>query len=300
MSSTRLSGAVPDLTGKLAVVTGASSGTGLGLSQRFAAAGADVVLAVRDLDDGEDAMHRIHNLVRRARQRVEQPDLSSLASIAALSTELAGEGRPVDLMINNAAIPAPPERDRTEDGLEPRIGTDYLGHFALTGQLLPLLQASTVGRVVTVVSPAAWIGLIPQIDFAGMRSEHCRPVRARDMSKLARLIFALELDRRSRLGGWGIRSNAAQGAADATAPPLFAAVSDGAEGGGYYGPGRFAGLSRAPSRAKVPRGAGDVRAARDLWRISEDLTGVTYPPSLRLPSPDRPLTAISSSRKESS
>jgi NAD(P)-dependent dehydrogenase (short-subunit alcohol dehydrogenase family) len=271
------------------VITGASSGPGFGLSQRFAAAGADVVLAVRDLDDGEDTMYRIHNLVPRARQRVKQLDLSSLASIGALSKELAGEGRPVDFLINNAAIPAPTAHDRTEDGSERRLGTNYLGHFALTGQLLPLLRASAAGRVVTVVSLAPRIG---RIDLAALRGEHYRPFRPSGLSKLAHLIFALELDRRSKLGGWGVRSNAAQGAADATAPALFAAVCD-AAAGDYFGPGRFAGLTCAPSRAMVPRGARDVRAAWDLWRMSEDLTGVTYPAGRRLPGTGRPLTPVS-------
>jgi NAD(P)-dependent dehydrogenase (short-subunit alcohol dehydrogenase family) len=273
LSSTRLSSAVPDLTGKLAVITDASSGAGFGLTQRFAAAGADVVLAVHDLDNGQDAMHRIQNLVPRARQRVKRLDLSSLASIAALSSELAGEGRPVDFLINNAACPATPERVRTEDGFDPSFGMNHLGHYALTGQLLPLLRASVAARVVTVVS--------------------------RDTPKLAPLMFALELDRRSRLGGWGIRSNAARSVAGDTAPVLFAAVSDAAEAGGYYGQRVFAGLTGATSRVKIPRRARDVKAARDLWRISEHLTGVTYLPSRRLPGTDQTLIEIFGSRKAS-
>jgi NAD(P)-dependent dehydrogenase (short-subunit alcohol dehydrogenase family) len=297
-----------DLTGKLAVITGASAGTGFVLSHRLAAAGADVVLAVLDPDDGESAMFRILNLVPGARSssvRFKSLDLGSLASIAAFGAELTAEGRPVDFLINNATIGVSPERLRTQDGNELHFGTNHLGHFALTGRLLPLLRAGSGARVVTMGSLAARTA---RIDFADLQSERYRPFRAYTMSKLAQLVFALELDRRSRLGAWGIRSNAAHtgGAisglsvagspglaaglsrvlgripglghpvADAATPALFAATSAVA-GGAYYGPGGFAELTGVPSRVRIPRQACDLRTAGELWRISEDLTGVAYP-----------------------
>jgi NAD(P)-dependent dehydrogenase (short-subunit alcohol dehydrogenase family) len=317
LSSTRFTSAVPDLTGKLAVITGASQGTGFNLTHRFAAAGADVVLAVLDLDEGEDAKSQIQSVVPRATAgslRVRPLDLSSLSSVAELSRELADHGRPIDFLVNNDTFPILPERWRTEEGFELQFGANYLGHFALTGQLLPLLRASTGARVVTMSSLGARIA---RIDFADLHSERYRPFRAYGRSKLAQLIFALELDRRSRLGAWGIRSNAAHpggfvknaatgepdlaatlskiprlghSLAGAAAPALFAATADAAAGGAFYGPGSFAELTGAPSPARIPRRARDLTAAGELWRISEELTGVTYPPARR---PARPVRAFS-------
>jgi NAD(P)-dependent dehydrogenase (short-subunit alcohol dehydrogenase family) len=300
---------VSDLTGKLAVITGAADGTGLVLSHRLAAAGADVVLAVPEPDHGEDAMFRILNLVPGANScsvRVKRLDLASLASVAAFTQELADEGRPVDFLINNATAGVTPERLHTEDGYELHFGANYLGHFALTGRLLPLLRARAGARVVTMGSMAARTA---RIDFGDVQGERCRPFRAYAASKLAQLIFALELDRRSRQCGWEIRSNAAhtggsvsglsvarspgpaaalsralaripglgRGVADAATPALFAAMSDAAAGGAYYGPGGFAELTGMPAKARIPRGARDLSAAGALWRTAEDLTGVAYP-----------------------
>jgi NAD(P)-dependent dehydrogenase (short-subunit alcohol dehydrogenase family) len=322
LSSTRFTSVVPDLTGKLAVITGASKGTGFSLTHRFAAAGADVVLAVLDLDEGEDAKSQIQSVVPHASARslrVRLLDLSSLASVAELTRELADEGRPIDFLINNDTFPVLPERWRTEEGFELQFGANHLGHFALTGQLLPLLRASAGARVVTMSSLSARIA---RIDFTDLHSERYRPFRAYGRSKLAQLIFALELDRRSRLGAWGIRSNAAHpggfvrdtatddkpdlaarlgrilcpvpglghGNAAAAAPALFAATAEAAAGGSYYGPGSFAELTGAPSPARIPRRSRDLTAAAELWRISEELTGVTYPIARR---PSRPARAFS-------
>lgn len=303
---------VPDLTGRLAVITGANSGIGFGLTGRFAAAGADVVLAVRNPRKGEEAMERVRAAVPGARLRMKSLDLSSLASVAALGRELTEEGRPLDFLVNNAGIMTPPERDTTQDGFELQFGSNYLGHFALTCHLLPLLRADGGARVVTMGSLTNRFG---RIDFDDLQSEDYRPQRSYAMSKLATLIFATELDRRSRLSGWNIRSNAAHpgatitnlqvtgpthgGAAPGLAarvnsvayripwmwqhipagilPALYAATSDEARGGAYYGPGGFAELTGAPAPAKIPARAKDEETATRLWQLSETLTHATYP-----------------------
>src|ERR1700748_256942 len=130
---------VPDLTGRLAVVTGSNSGLGLGLTKRLSAAGADVVMAIRNRAKGEAAVAEIQAAVPGAKLTIKSVDLSSLASVAALADELLSEGRPIDVLINNAGIMQPPDRETTTDGFELQFGGNHLGHFALTGHLLPLL-----------------------------------------------------------------------------------------------------------------------------------------------------------------
>jgi NAD(P)-dependent dehydrogenase (short-subunit alcohol dehydrogenase family) len=143
---------IPNLTGKLAVVTGANSGIGFGITKRLAAAGAEVVLAVRNLQKGENAKREL--LVTRpgAKLRIEQLDLANLKSIRAFGERLNLQGRPVDYLFNNAGVMTPPSRFATEDGFELQFGANYLGHFALTGHLLPLLKAAGLSRVVTLSS----------------------------------------------------------------------------------------------------------------------------------------------------
>ena len=141
---------VPDLSGKLAVVTGANSGLGLGLATRLSAAGADVVMAIRNRAKGEAAVAEIRATVPDAKLTIKSLDLSSLASVAALGEELNAEGRPIDILINNAGVMQPPERETTADGFELQFGSNHLGHFALTGHLLPLLRAADKPRVTSL------------------------------------------------------------------------------------------------------------------------------------------------------
>ena len=138
---------VPDLSGRLAVVTGSNSGLGLGLATRLAAAGADVIMAIRNRAKGEAAVEQIRATVPNAKLTIKQLDLSSLASVKALGEELSAEGRPIDLLINNAGVMQPPERETTADGFELQIGSNHLGHFALTGHVLALLRAADAARV---------------------------------------------------------------------------------------------------------------------------------------------------------
>src|ERR1700741_1182515 len=152
--------AVPDLSGRLAVVTGSNSGLGFGLARRLSAAGADVVRAIRNRAKGEAAIDQIRATVPDAKLTIQPLDLSSLASVAALGEQLNAESRPIDILINNAGVMTPPERDSTTDGFELQFGANHLGHFALTAHLLPLLRAAHNARVVSLSSLAARQGRI--------------------------------------------------------------------------------------------------------------------------------------------
>ncbi|OBF01253.1 SDR family oxidoreductase [Mycobacterium sp. 852002-10029_SCH5224772] len=305
---------VPDLSGRFAVVTGANSGLGFGAAQRLTAAGAEVVMAVRDRAKGERAVAEIRRAIPHAKLTVRQLDLSSLESVAALGEQLTAEGRPIDVVINNAGVMAPPQRQQTRDGFELQFGTNHLGHFALTGHLLSLLRAAESARVVTVSSLAATQG---NLDFTDVNAERgYKPMYAYGVAKLAQLMFAVELDRRSRLGGWGLMSNAAHpgltktnllsGASygrskptvqarftrltwralpfmwldvdEGIKPTLYAAVSPDAQGATYYGPrGFYETVRGGVTFARVPRSARSETDRTQLWRLSEQLTGVGYP-----------------------
>ncbi|WP_203711280.1 SDR family oxidoreductase [Asanoa siamensis] len=299
---------VPDLTGRLALVTGASGGLGLSLATRLAEGGAEVLLGVRDAAKGLAALDRIRRELPAARVSVRTLDLASLDSVAALVGELDEEGRPIDLLVNNAGVMAPATRHTTADGLELQFGTNYLGHVALTLGLLPLLRAGHA-RVTTVTSAAAKHGKLDWTDPQGERKYS--PVRAYNQSKLANLLFALELDRRSEAGGWGITSNAAHpgttltglyaagpnlGRAkrapheaimtrlarwgvlvhhvdQGTLPILYAAVSPQARGGRLYGPDGFGEFTGGPTELSVYRTARDAAQAARLWDYSLELAG---------------------------
>jgi NAD(P)-dependent dehydrogenase (short-subunit alcohol dehydrogenase family) len=305
--------AVPDLSGRFAVVTGANSGLGFGLAKALAAAGADVVMAIRSKTKGETAIAEIRRELPTAKLSIRHLNLSSLKSVAALGGELAAEGRPIDILINNAGVMTPPQRQETQDGFELQFGTNHLGHFALTGHLLPLLRAAESARVVTVSSLAS---TQRNLDFDDANAQHgYKPMRSYGMAKLAQLMFAVELDRRSREGGWRVMSNAAHpgltktnllsGASygrdkptlqarltqltwrllpfmwleinEGIKPTLYAAVSPDAQGGKYYGPrGFYETVGGGVTFAGVPRMARSEAEMRKLWRLSEQLTGVTY------------------------
>lgn len=305
---------VPDLRGRFAVVTGANSGLGFGLAKRLAAAGADVAMAIRNRAKGEQAIAEIRRQVPQAKLTIKQLDLSSLQSVAALAEELSAEGRPIDILINNAGLMTPPHRQQTDDGFELQFGTNHLGHFALTGRLLSLLRAAGSARVVTVSSLAATQG---NLDFGDVNAERgYKPMYSYGVAKLAQLMFAVELDRRSREGGWGLMSNAAHPGLSKTnllsgasygrtaptlqarftrltwrllpfmwldidegiKPTLYAAVSPDAQGGRYYGPrGFYETVRGGVTFAGVPRLARSEPDMRGLWQLSERLTGVSYP-----------------------
>ncbi len=306
---------VPDQSGKLAVVTGANSGLGLGIATRLAAAGADVVMAIRNRAKGEEAVAQIRATVPDAKLTIKSLDLSSLASVKALGDELNAEGRPIDLLVNNAGIMQPPQREATADGFELQFGCNHLGHFALTGHLLPLLRAEGGARVTTLSSSAARLGGINFDDLQWEKRYNATGAYAQ--SKSANLMFAIELDRRSKRGGWGIVSNAAHpglcktnlqlsgpshGQANPTLlerfyrisrqvtpfmwqeidegilPALYGATAPDAQGGAFYGPRGFLELAGGGvTDAKILARASNEADGRRLWEISEQLTSVTYP-----------------------
>ena len=306
---------VPDLSGKLAVVTGSNSGLGLGLATRLSAAGADVIMAIRNRAKGEAAIDQIRATVPDAKLTIKNLDLSSLASVAALGEELNAEGRPIDILINNAGVMPPPKRDTTADGFELQFGSNHLGHFALTGHLLPPLRAAESPRVTSLSSVAARPGRIhfDDLQFGEEVHRHAGlwPVQARHPDVRPRAGPA------SREAGWGVVSNAAhpgltktnlqisgpshgrekpslserfykfswrflpfmwQEIDEGILPALYAAASPGAEGGAFYGPRGIGELAGGGVQiAKNPQRSTDEGDNRRLWGVSEQLTGVTYP-----------------------
>jgi NAD(P)-dependent dehydrogenase (short-subunit alcohol dehydrogenase family) len=309
---------VPDLSGKRAVVTGASDGIGLGLATRLAAAGAEVVLPVRDPGKGEAAITRVRQTSPNANVSLRELDLSSLASVAALGETLREEGQPIFILINNAGVMTPPNRQTTADGFELQFGTNHLGHFALVAHLLPLLRAGHA-RVTSQVSVAANSGAINWDDLNWTRSYD--GMKAYRQSKIAFGLFGLELDRRSQASGWGITSNLSHpglaptnllaarpelgrdgepmgrrliGALSrwgilgtvesAGLPALYAATSSDANGGGFYGPRGLGHMSGPPGEQKLYSRLRSAEAQR-IWEVSEELTGVRFPTAKALDAP---------------
>ena len=301
---------VPDQTGRLAVVTGANSGTGREAAERLAAAGARVVLAVRTVAKGEAARDEILAAHPAARLEVRRVDLADLASVREFADGLLADGTPVDMLLNNAGVMAPPRRFTTADGFELQFGSNFLGPFALTLRLLPALLAAPAPRVATMSSLAARSGRIRFDDLQWER--RYRAWGAYGQSKLADLMFARQLATVAAERGWPLRSVAAHPGFTRTnlqtagpnmgrsrpslmswgtnalplpaqlppqgaEPLLFAAADPAAESGGYYGPaGRFE-LAGPTAPAHVPARARDTAVAARLWAVAEDLTGVALP-----------------------
>lgn len=293
---------IPSQRGRTALVTG-TGGLGFQDALALARAGADVIIAGRNPSKGIAAVNQIQQAIPGARVVFEAVDLASLASIRAFGERLGQQRDSLDLLINNAAVMTPPTRQVTADGFELQFGTNYLGHFALTAQLLPLLRKGSSPRVVTLSSIAARDGAIHFDDLQFERGY--TPMVAYGQSKLACLMFALELQRRSETLGWGIQSIAAhpgisrtdllpngagersaqamarkylwflfQPAAQGALPTLYAATSAQTKGGGYYGPDKLGETRGHPSAAKLPRQATDAGNASTLWAVSEQLTGM--------------------------
>lgn len=296
---------IPSQHGRVAVVTG-TGGLGFETALELARAGGDVILAGRNPAKGEASVAAIEGQVPAAQIRFEALDLADLASVAAFAERLSGQIQGLDLLVNNAGVMMLPQRKTTKDGFEMQFGTNHLGHFALTARLLPLLRKGNAPRVVNVSSIAHRRGRIHFDDPQWQRSY--KPWPAYEQSKLAVLMFALELQRRSDAGGWGLMSNAAhpgfaltslmengpgtasllgkigatiapllsQSAAAGAWPLLFAATSPNATGGGYYGPSGFYEMKGAPVPAKVMPQAKDRVTSERLWDLSERATGVGF------------------------
>lgn len=290
--------------GRTAVVTG-TGGLGFEDALALSRAGAQVILAGRNAQKGAAAIEKIRNAVPGAGIRFEQLDLASLASVEDFAARIARQHDSLELLLNNAGVMVPPQRLETSDGFELQWGTNYLGHFALTARLLPLLQRAKAARVVTLSSVAARSG---RIDFDDLQSSRRYvPMTAYAQSKIACLIFARELQQRSADAGWGIESMAAhpgisrtdllhnapgprspsglarsllwflfQPAWQGALPTLFAATSAEAVPGGYYGPHSLGETRGHPAPAQVPSQALDRAVAKSLWSVSEQTAGVGF------------------------
>jgi NAD(P)-dependent dehydrogenase (short-subunit alcohol dehydrogenase family) len=300
---------MPDLTGRSAIVTGANSGLGLSTAGELAAHGADVTLAVRSEERGAAAAEQILAATPRALVRVRVLDLADLASVREFARSWSEESDGgLDLLVNNAGIMAIPRRT-TADGFEMQFGTNHLGHFALTGLLLPALVARPRSRVVTVSSQAHRMGSMHFDDLMGERSY--RSWGAYGQSKLANLLFTAELQRRLDASGVPTLAMAAhpgyaatnlqsvgpamsgrswlqrptdlatrllgQSAQMGALPTLFAATAAGLPGNSYVGPDGFLEQRGHPRLVQRSKAAMSTTDARRLWDVSERLTGVTYP-----------------------
>ncbi|GII76715.1 putative short-chain dehydrogenase/reductase [Sphaerisporangium rufum] len=291
---------IPPQTGRIAIVSGANTGIGYETARMLAAKGAQVVLACRNAEKGAAAAQKI-NVTGPAKPVTVAPlDLADLESVAAFAAAFQADHDRLDLLVNNAGVMVPP-LGRTAQGFELQFGTNHLGHFALTGRLLPLLERTPNARVVVVSSSMQKIG---RIDFDDLNWEHRRYAawQAYAQSKLANMSFALELARRLTTAGSEVRATAAHPGWTATdlartagglgrfftsrlamtaqegaLTTLRAATDPAAEHGGYWGPGRLFGMNGPPVRVRVPPRAKDPEAARRLWAESERLTGVTFP-----------------------
>lgn len=300
--------AVPDLTHKLALVTGASDGIGFHIAARLARAGAEILMPVRNRAKGEAAAQRIRQSSPGAAVHVGGLDLASMESVAEFAGQLLRDGRPIDILVNNAGIMTPPTRQVTKDGLELQFATNHLGHFSLTTRLLPLLRTAEA-RVTTQVSVAARKGTVAWDDMNW--EDGYDAMQAYSSSKIAVGLFAMELHRRSEAEGWGIRSNlshpgvtptnllAAQPGMGRPKPTpqirvirllsrlgitgtpesaalsaVYAVTSPDAEGGRLYGPSRFGNLSGPPAEQELYGPLQSPEDGQRIWKVGARTDGV--------------------------
>lgn len=301
---------IPDVRGKVAVITGSNSGIGFEAARMLATAGVHIIMAVRNVDKGRRAVEDIQSRAINKNELqldVYPLDLADLDSVQRFPDYLVqNHVESLDLLINNAGVMAPPLQ-RTRQGFELQFGTNYLGHFALTGRLLPLLEKSPKSRVVTVSSMAHRGGRIDFQNFTG--SQGYKRWREYSQSKLADLIFAYELQRRFRrlsvgvisvachpgfaatnlvsagfTGTWGsfgtavakVGNLAAQSAAMGALPTVYAATHEGLVGGEYIGPLGRGGMRGFPGVVDSTKISKDEALATRLWEVSEQLTGVNF------------------------
>jgi NAD(P)-dependent dehydrogenase (short-subunit alcohol dehydrogenase family) len=300
-------GDIPDQAGRVVLVTGANSGLGLRSAEALARAGAHVVMGCRNEVKGRAALESVASGATGPAPTLVRLDLADLRSVHACAGEVRDRVGRLDVLMNNAGVMAVP-RQRTADGHEMQFGTNHLGHFALTGLLLPMLRASSSGRVVTTSSLAHRTGAIHWDDVDSERSYS--KWRAYGQSKLANLLFAFELDRRCRAAGIPVVSaaahpgyasthlqevgprqsgnpvmlglmkfgNAVLGQSDEAGarPQLYAATMPDVEGGDYFGPGLPFQMRGSPTRVRARHAAYDLASGHRLWELSEELTGVGY------------------------
>ncbi|MBV9720940.1 MAG: SDR family NAD(P)-dependent oxidoreductase [Mycobacterium sp.] len=294
---------IPDQTGRVAVITGANTGLGYETALALAGHGAHVVLAVRNVDKGKDAVARITAASPGAEVALQELDLTSLDSIRAAARQLRSDHDRIDLLINNAGVMYTP-KSNTKDGFELQFGTNHLGHFAFTGLLLDRLLPVAGSRIVTVSSVGHRI--LADIHFDDLQFERgYNRVRAYGQAKLANLLFTYELQRRLAARGTTIAAAAhpgfsdtelmrhlpgpiesvfriaaplvTQDAANGALPQLRAATDPAVAGGQYYGPSGIAQSQGSPVVVGSSKKSHDAELQRRLWTVSEELTGVVYP-----------------------
>lgn len=297
---------IPSQQGRIVLITGGTSGMGYEDALALSRAGAEVIIAARNAERGQETIARIRQEVADAKVQFEAVDLASLASVRSLAERLNERLPRLDVLINNAAIMAPPQRGTSVDGFELQLATNYLGPFALTGLLIPLLRASEDARVVNLSSIAAARG---RLNFEDLQAERrYDPYATYAQSKLAVLTWSFALQQRSDSAGWGIRSIAAHpgvavteliargpgldspfgaqwaegreqyhSAAQGALPTLYAATAAEALGGAYYGPVGEEERRGPLGFARTPEAAARQADAERLWQLSERLTEVTYP-----------------------
>lgn len=288
---------IPDLTAKVAIVTGANTGIGYEMARALARKSATVILACRNKDKGKAAVRQIRQEYPEAKAELLQVDLSELASVRRFADEFTSHYDRLDILINNAGIMATPFV-KTADGFELQFATNHLGHFALTGLLLACIIRVPQARVVTVSSWGHHFGVI---DFDNLNAEkNYDPGRAYAQSKLANLLFTYELQRRFEGTGVDALAAAAHPGWTATSlpihrpmvrmlnpligqkpemgalPALYAATAPDVQGGSYYGPRSWGGLRGYPAKARPSDRSHDAAVAASLWAVSEGLTGVRY------------------------
>ena len=258
---------IPSLAGRLVLITGANSGIGFAAARLLAQRGGHVVLACRNPRRGEDALRRVQGFAPDATVELLVLDLGDLAGIRAAVAEFAERHGHLEVLINNASVMATPLR-RTADGFELQFGTNHLGHFALTGLLLPALLGGVDPRVVTVSSGAHRSGRM-RFDDPNWHNGYQRWA-AYGQSKLANLLFTFELQRRSAAARLPLIATAAHPGYTSTELQAHGPQMD------YWGPGGRFELRGLPARVPVSSATTDPTAARRLWELSEQLTGVTF------------------------
>ena len=296
---------IPDLGGKVIVVTGANSGLGFESAKGFARKGSRTILACRDMEKAQAALDQLQAEIPHAQAEIMQIDLASLNSIHRFADQFKANYNRLDVLVNNAGIMMAPY-GTTADGFERQFGINHLGHFALTGLLFDLLLGTPGSRVVTVSSMGHHIG---SIDFDNLMYEQGNgysPAGAYGRSKLANLLFTYELQRRYEAIGadaiavaahpgsantnlsrylydrWVLKpfrfveALIAQSAAMGALPILRAATDPGVEGSQYFGPSGFLEQKGHPVVVQSNSASHDVAVARQLWEVSEQLTGVRY------------------------
>lgn len=288
---------MPALTGKTAIVTGSNSGIGFESAKAIALKGAHVVMAVRNLEKGNAAMERIRQQVKDASIEVMQLDLANLASVKSFAQAFKKSHKQLDLLINNAGVMVPPKRMETEDGFELQFGTNHLGHFALTGQLLDLILKTPGSRIVNVSSTAHWMG---KMDFENINADksYVKWV-AYGNSKVSNLLFTRELQRRLEAAGKETIVLAAHPGWTATelqrytgstrfmnkflamkpwqgALPTLYAATVAPNGHDFFGPDGFMEMRGYPKPARSSSLSNDAEVAKKLWDLSEKLTGVSF------------------------